>query len=161
MNNKKSGQFFVGSLVIFLVLFGVVLVVLNNMENVAKNVTAPESMEPEAVEERIKPIAQVEIGEPPAVEAPAADAAETGGAGSSGEQVFSSVCIACHATNGLPTAPSLGNAKEWAPRIEKGMDTLYQHAINGFNTMPARGGNANLTDEEVQAAVDYMVSQAQ
>lgn len=160
MNNKKSGQFFIGSLVIFMVLFGVVLVVLNNMENVAKNVTAPESMEPEAVEERIKPIAQVEIGEPPAVEAPPAEATDTGGAGGPGEQIVSSVCATCHAA-GLMQSPKLGSADEWAPRIEKGIETLYDHAINGFKTMPARGGNPDLSDDDVKAAVDYMVSQAQ
>jgi cytochrome c5 len=59
------------------------------------------------------------------------------------------------------SAPRLGNASDWAPRIEKGMDTLHDHAINGFNMMPAKGGRADLSDEDIMAAVDYMVSQAQ
>ncbi|RLA11389.1 MAG: cytochrome c5 family protein, partial [Gammaproteobacteria bacterium] len=66
----------------------------------------------------------------------------------------------CHST-GMMNSPKLGNATDWAPRIEKGMDTLYSNAINGLNMMPARGGNPNLSDDEVKAAVDYMLSEAQ
>lgn len=160
MNNNKSGLFFVGSVVIFLVLFGIITMVLNNMNNVAKNVTAPASMEPEVVEERIKPVAEVEIGEPPAVQAPPAETTETASAGGVGEQIVSSVCATCHAA-GLMQSPKLGSASDWAPRIDKGIETLYDHAINGFKAMPARGGNPDLSDEDVKAAVDFMVSGAQ
>ncbi len=159
MNKNKSGTFLVGSLVTFAILFGIALLILENMENVAKNVTAPASMEPEAVQERIEPVAEVTVGEPPAVEAPAAET-ETASAGGVGEKIVSSVCASCHAA-GLMQSPKIGSADDWAPRIEKGIETLYQHAINGFNMMPAKGGRADLTDEEVKAAVDYMVSQAQ
>lgn len=159
MNNNKSGKFFVGSLVTFLVLFGIVLVILSNMRDIGKNVTAPESMEPEVVEDRIKPVAEVEVGEPPQVVAPAVEA-DTDSTGGAGQNIVTTVCAACHGA-GLMGSPKLGNADDWAPRIDKGIDTLHDHAINGFNMMPARGGNPNLTDEEVMAAVDYMVSQAQ
>lgn len=159
MNNNKSGKFFVGSLVTFLVIFGIVLVILSNMRDIGKNVTAPESMEPEVVEDRIKPVAEVEIGEPPQVVAPAVEA-DTDSTGGAGQNIVTTVCAACHGA-GLMGSPKLGNADDWAPRIDKGIDTLHDHAINGFNMMPARGGNPNLTDEEVMAAVDYMVSQAQ
>lgn len=158
MNNNKSGKFFVGSLVIFLVLFGVALMVLSNMQNVAKNVTAPASMEADVVAERIKPVAEVNVGEPPVVEAPAVDAAEDT-AGGAGEQIVTSVCAACHAS-GLMQSPKLGSADDWAPRIEKGIETLYDHAINGFNMMPAKGGRADLSDDDIKAAVDFMVSNA-
>lgn len=160
MNNNKSGKFLVGSIVIFLVLFGVALMVLNNMKDVAKNVTAPASMEPDVVEERIKPVAEVEVGEPPAVEAPPAETTDTASTGGPGEQIVSSVCAACHAA-GLMQSPKLGSADDWAPRIEKGIETLYDHAINGFKAMPARGGKPDLSDEDVKAAVDFMVSEAQ
>lgn len=159
MNNNKSGKFFVGSLVTFLVIFGIVLVILSNMRDIGKNVTAPESMEPEVVEDRIKPVAEVEVGEPPQVVAPAVEA-DTDSTGGAGQNIVTTVCAACHGA-GLMGSPKLGNADDWAPRIDKGIDTLHDHAINGFNMMPARGGNPNLTDEEVMAAVDYMVSQAQ
>ena len=75
-----------------------------------------------------------------------------------GKAVYSAVCQTCHAT-GLLGSPMLGDAGAWGPRIAKGKDTLYTHAINGFNAMPAKGG-ADIPDEEVQNAVDYMVGEA-
>ena len=81
-----------------------------------------------------------------------------------GEAVYNQACMACHA-QGVAGAPKLGDAEAWAPRIEKGKDALYQNSINGFQgetgMMPPKGGFANLSDEEVKAAVDYMVEQAQ
>ena len=79
-----------------------------------------------------------------------------------GEKLFSSVCATCH-TAGLMGAPKLGDKADWAPRIAQGKDTLYKNAIVGyqgkFGVMPARGGS-QASDEEVKAAVDYMVSKA-
>lgn len=75
-----------------------------------------------------------------------------------GKAVYDAVCHTCHAT-GLLGSPTLGDAGAWGPRIGKGKDTLYNHAINGFNAMPAKGG-ADIDDEEVQNAVDYMVAEA-
>lgn len=79
-----------------------------------------------------------------------------------GEKLFSSVCATCH-TAGLMGAPKLSDKAAWAPRIAQGKDTLYKHAIGGYQgksgVMPARGGS-QASDEEVKAAVDYMVSKA-
>ena len=75
-----------------------------------------------------------------------------------GKAVYDAVCHTCHAT-GLLGSPALGDAGAWGPRAAKGKDTLYNHAINGFNAMPAKGG-ADIPDEEVQNAVDYMVSES-
>ena len=75
-----------------------------------------------------------------------------------GKAVYNAVCQTCH-TSGLLGSPMLGDAGAWGPRIAKGKDTLYTHAINGFNAMPAKGG-ADIPDEEVQSAVDYMVDEA-
>ena len=75
-----------------------------------------------------------------------------------GEAVYNAVCHTCHAT-GLLGSPMLGDAGAWGPRVAKGKDTLYTHAINGFNAMPAKGG-ADIVDEEVQNAVDYMMAKA-
>lgn len=79
-----------------------------------------------------------------------------------GEKLFSSVCATCH-TAGLMGAPKLGDKADWAPRIAQGKDTLYKNAIVGYQgksgVMPARGGS-QASDEEVKAAVDYMVSKA-
>tara|TARA_R100001039_G_scaffold7881_1_gene3680 strand:- start:4699 stop:5175 length:477 start_codon:yes stop_codon:yes gene_type:complete len=158
VNNNNSGQFLIGSIVTVLILFGLVLVVLDNALELGKNATAPASMDEEAVAERIKPVAEVNIGEPPAVQAaPAEEDTNTGGAG---EQIVTQVCAACHGA-GLMNSPKIGNAADWAPRIEKGIDTLHKHAIEGFNMMPAKGGRSDLSDEAIMEAVDYMVAQSQ
>ena len=80
-----------------------------------------------------------------------------------GEQVFDKTCSQCHATNAsVANSPKLGNNAEWAPRIAKGFNTLIQHAIEGFadGAMPARGGNPNLTDEEIARAIAFMANQS-
>ncbi len=80
-----------------------------------------------------------------------------------GEHVFNIVCIACHGM-GVAGAPKMGNKAAWAPRIAQGKDILYEHALNGFTgksgTMPPKGGHSELSDTDVKAAVDYLVSKA-
>lgn len=80
-----------------------------------------------------------------------------------GRVVWTGTCIDCHST-GLGGAPLIGNKALWAPRLEKGLETLVSHAIGGFygdvGEMPARGGNTSLTDEEVRSAVRFMASRA-
>ncbi len=98
-------------------------------------------------EEEAKPAAVAEAEKPAAA------------AGKSGEQVVKSVCIMCHGT-GLMGAPKIGDAAGWAPRIEQGYDTLVQHATNGIRSMPAKGGNPGLSDQEVARAVAYMANQS-
>ena len=73
-----------------------------------------------------------------------------------GQAIYQQTCMACHDT-GVAGAPTRGDAKAWEPRLAQGIETLYDHAINGLNIMPPKGGNASLSDEEVKAAVDYMV----
>ena len=77
------------------------------------------------------------------------------------ETVYNTFCQVCHA-KGVNNAPTFGDAKAWAPHIAKGKDTLYQSAINGFNNgaMPPRGTCADCSDDDLHAAVDYMVSAA-
>jgi cytochrome c5 len=82
-----------------------------------------------------------------------------------GWKVFKRTCTVCHLP-GVGGAPAIGNRAAWKDRIEAGTARLYQHAISGFNgasgkRMPARGGNWNLTDEQVRAAVDYMIHNSQ
>ena len=76
-----------------------------------------------------------------------------------GQKIYTTTCAACHGA-GLLNAPKLGDKSAWAPRIAKGKDTLYKDALNGLNAMPPKGGNSSLKDDEVKAAVDYMVSKA-
>jgi cytochrome c5 len=76
-----------------------------------------------------------------------------------GEGVYAAGCAACHGA-GVAGAPKLGDKAAWGPRIKTGRDTLYASAIKGKGAMPAKGGNASLSEADVRAAVDYMVGQA-
>ena len=76
-----------------------------------------------------------------------------------GEQIVKTTCFACHQA-GLMGSPQFGDAAMWAPRIAQGKETLYKHAIHGYRSMPAKGGNPKLTDKQVEEAVDYMVHAA-
>lgn len=79
-----------------------------------------------------------------------------------GGETWEGTCQNCHGGNKLTGAPKITSAKAWAPRIDQGMDILFDRAIAGFigpkyTEMPARGGNSDLSDEEVRAAVAFMV----
>lgn len=74
-----------------------------------------------------------------------------------GEQVVQEHCQQCHAS-GKQGAPKLGDMNDWKPRLKNGVDQLVKSAIGGHNSMPARGGLANLSDDEMKAAVEFMVS---
>ena len=108
---------------------------------------------------RIQPIGKVCFEDDEVCDVTARSAGPAAGDGPrEGKAVYSAVCQTCHAS-GLLGSPMLGDAGAWGPRIAKGKDTLYTHAINGFNAMPAKGG-ADIPDEEVQNAVEYMVAEA-
>ncbi len=108
---------------------------------------------------RIQPVAKVCFEDDEVCDVTARAAGPSAGDGPrDGKAVYNAVCQTCHAA-GLLGSPILGDAGAWGPRISKGKETLYTHAINGFNAMPAKGG-ADIPDEEVQNAVDYMVGEA-
>ena len=78
-----------------------------------------------------------------------------------GPATYEAVCKTCHGV-GLAGAPKSGDKAAWAPRIAQGKETLYKHAIGGYNgkagVMPAKGGRPDLTDELVKQAVDHMLA---
>jgi cytochrome c5 len=122
-----------------------------------------------AVAERIRPLGQVYLpGEEHQAPAPVVETAiepAPVATAMSGPQVYNTACLACHGA-GIGGAPKLGNREDWAPRIARGKDVLYGHAINGFDgdapaPMLPKGGRADLSDQEIRDAVDYMVSQAE
>ena len=76
------------------------------------------------------------------------------------QAVYSASCSACHAS-GAAGAPKLGDKQAWAPRIKSGSEVLYKSAIKGKKAMPPKGGNVSLSNEDVKAVVDYMVSKAE
>jgi len=81
-------------------------------------------------------------------------------ANATGKKVYEETCAACHA-NGVAGAPKFGVKEEWEHHLAEGKEHLVQNAINGIGQMPPKGGNAALSEEEVRAAVDYMLDQIQ
>ena len=114
-------------------------------------------MSDEAIAARIAPVGQLNTG--PAIEpvAPVAAAPVAASGSRSGNEVYTAQCAMCHAT-GAAGAPKLGNAGDWGARIATGMEALMNSALNGKNAMPARGLCATCSDDELQAAVEYMVN---
>jgi len=76
------------------------------------------------------------------------------------EQVYNTACMACH-SSGAAGAPKIGDIADWSPRIAQGNDVLFEHATKGFKGMPPRGGSSQLSDEDISAAVTYMVERSQ
>jgi cytochrome c5 len=173
MSDKSFSKsfFLMIGLLLLLTLFLVVLAHINSGE-VAGKLAAQRHAELEnVIAERVAPVGTLTIGDPGEVAvadsgdgspttAPSDEAAEP----RSGEAVYQQACLACHGA-GIAGAPRTDDPAAWGDRIAKGMDTLYDHAINGFQgeagMMPARGGNTSLSDDEVRAAVDYMLEAAQ
>ena len=112
-----------------------------------------------AIEERIKPVGQsCLVGDSSCASAGAVVAS----APRSGEEVYNAACVACHAS-GAAGAPIYGDVAAWSDRIAKGTDVLHDSGVNGLagTGMIAKGGCMNCSDEEVIAAVDYMVAGSQ
>jgi len=105
------------------------------------------------------PAPAAEAPAPAPAPAPAAPVAEN----AAGKSVYGKTCAMCHAA-GVAGAPKPGDKADWGPRVAQGKDTLYKHAMEGFTgakgQMPARGGNASLSDDDVKAAVDFMADQS-
>lgn len=74
-----------------------------------------------------------------------------------GKAVYDKVCVACHAT-GVANAPKFGDKAAWEPRVGAGKDALLTSVKNGKGVMPPRAGNSALTDDDISAAVDFILS---
>ena len=117
-----------------------------------------------AVDARIRPVSQIYLpGEEHEAPAPTVETAadpEPVATRMSGPQVYNTACLACHGS-GIGGAPILGNTDLWADRIAQGTAVLKQHALSGFagstGYMPPKGGRVDLSDAEIEAAVDYMI----
>jgi cytochrome c5 len=143
---KTPGQLITVVVLSFVVPIFVIVMLAQFVTGSKRYEKGSSEMTPEAVAGRIKPVAEITLG-----------AAGPGGKTvMSGEDVFKSTCIACHGT-GINNAPKFGNKAAWAPHLAHGVPALYTSALKGKGPMPARGGNASLSDAEVKAAVDYMV----
>ncbi len=100
----------------------------------------------------------------PAAAAPAPAAAapapqQAAAVNPAGEKLYKSVCFACHAT-GVANAPKFGDKAAWDPYIKTGMDAMVKVAMQGKPPMPPKGGAANASEDDIRAAVQYMVDAA-
>ena len=107
-----------------------------------------DAMSETAIAERMRPVGMVAFAD-----SSAARPLQTG------EAVYTAACSACHAA-GIAGAPRTGDAAAWAPRIKQGFDLLVKHAVEGFKTMPPKGGNSSLDSIEVARAVAFMGNQS-
>ncbi len=121
-----------------------------------KEIVAPSAPEAPKAPEAVAPVAAAATAM--VSEAKATSTAPSAADLEKGKAVYSKTCFACHAT-GVAGSPKLDDKAAWEPRIATGMDALYHTALNGKGAMPAKGGNITLSDEDVKAAVNYMVSE--
>jgi len=137
----------IGAFPKFLAILGGIVAPIFIVFTMTKSLDTPQSTAAE-VEARIKPLAVIEVSK------------ETGPhVDKSGEDVVKSVCSACHAV-GAMGSPKIGDKSAWGPRIAQGYPTLIKHASEGIKMMPARGGNPDLSDNEIAEAVAFMANQA-
>jgi cytochrome c5 len=164
-NNESSDTQFFNS---FSVVLGILIVFAIILFGIARSMGADtqgeavllEPLHLKEVRDNIAPFAHVAvagkdnsalaISATPAGAGPAADVPTTG------EQAFTKVCSACHAT-GINGAPKIGDHAAWGPRIAQGKETLYKDAIAGKGVMPPKGGT-NWPDATIRMTVDYMIS---
>lgn len=157
MNDNTFNRLFI-IMIIAMTALTIIIMILASLASSEVNAKLDEVSEAEnspAIAERIAPVGTFNAETVTA--APVEDVVL------SGEEAYSS-CAACHG-QGVAGAPQVGVAELWTARIAQGIDTLYDHAINGYTgsagLMPAKGGNMALTDDSVKAAVDYMLEQSQ
>ena len=117
--------------------------------------TTVKVVENKPVEENVQTVAEVKVAE----NNTATDNNSEENSLISGEKISQVNCILCHGA-GVMGAPKIGDAAQWEARIAQGKDKLIDHAIKGINMMPAKGGNAALSDDEVAAAVIWMANQS-
>lgn len=132
---------------------------VNETETVVVEPEAPVAETEVATEPAVEAEAEAEAEATEAVEAEPAAAAETEVlAADAGAKLYEKQCKVCH-ESGLLEAPKFGNKEDWAPHLAKDIDTLRMHSAKGFNKMPAQA-NAEVSEAQVHAAVDYMVAAA-
>ena len=84
---------------------------------------------------------------------------EVSDGGATGQKIYKQSCQACHA-NGVANAPKPGDKAAWAPRIATGMDAMLAVAKKGKGAMPPKGTCMGCSDDDLKAAIEYMVSQS-
>jgi cytochrome c5 len=137
-------------LVVVILAFLVPILLISIIASLATHSVEPSAKvaSDEAIAKRLKPVGQVVV----------AEGSDTPGQ-RTGKQIVEAVCSACHATGAL-NAPKIGDAAAWGALIKEGHQHLTENAIKGIRQMPPKGGNPQLTDDEVARAVAFMANQA-
>ena len=144
---KTPGQLIAVVVLSFLVPIGTIVLVTQMVTGGLHIDKSSSAMSEAAVAARLKPVGEVVLGD------------KSSGGERSGEQIVNEVCQTCHGA-GLLNAPKLGDQAAWKPRLAQGEKTLIAHAINGIRSMPPKGGNPSLSDNEVARAVVWMANQS-
>lgn len=125
----------------------------------APAVAAPAAAAPAAAAPAPAAAAPAAAAPAAAAPAPAAAPQQAATVNPAGEKLYKSVCFACHAT-GVANAPKFGDKAAWEPYIKTGMDAMVKVAMQGKPPMPPKGGAANASEDDIRAAVQYMVDAA-
>lgn len=171
MSQDHDKQFFNTFAIVIgiLVLIAIIILWLSNVVARQNVDSRTNQYAQDLVVERIKPVGEAAVegaasgdggGGETAVAANGADA----GGDDLGKSTYDSACFACHGT-GAAGAPMVGDAADWNARSEQGRETLVKHAIEGYQGekgfMPPKGGQTQLSDDAVIAALDYMLENSQ
>ena len=157
MKDKEFTNYFMAILGLLIAITVVIFIIARSLSSIHEEMDVAMV---NSINERIKPVGAVYVGD----EAPqtaaltqASDAlaAGEGAAPMDAKTTYDTVCAVCHAA-GIANAPKLGDKAAWAPRLGD-IDALYAAVINGKNAMPPRAGRPDLSDEVLNAAVDYML----
>ena len=129
----------------------------------AKPAVTTEAAKPAVTAEAAKPAVTAEATTPqvpkPQAKAEKAEPKTAAPVAANGKVVYDKICFACHAQS-VAGSPRLGDKEAWAPRLKQGADVLLQSVIKGKGAMPPKAGNPALTDAEIWAAVEFMISQS-
>lgn len=164
MNDAKFSRLFI-LMILAMIGLTVLTVVLASFasSSVGEKLSASKAAEnQQSIAEAMAPIGSLATADSVNAQAAATSTPVADDTPLSGKDAYAS-CAACHAS-GVAGAPIVGDSAIWKGRIAQGIDTLYKHAIEGFQGsagfMPAKGGNMSLSDDSVKAAVDYMIEQS-
>lgn len=159
--SDSSSSYFGGSVVALAAVAGLAVLIHVGVDTLQGDIIQQPTvdMSAAAVAERIAPVGQLNRTPPPAA-APAATTTVAASGGRSGEAIYNSACMACHAV-GVAGAPKFGDVAAWEPRIARGLDALLETAINGKGAMPPRGTCADCSDDELRGTIEYMVNHSQ
>lgn len=145
---KTPKQLLAVVILAFLIPIVIIIMLVNLVAATTSSGAGSTAQTPESIASRIKPVAQFKL-----VDANAPKVFQTG------QQVFDTTCSACH-TAGVAGAPKIGDQAAWATYIKTGYEEMVKNAIHGIRAMPPRGGNASLSDLEVERAVVYLANKS-